>query len=51
MRKQALLSSKKYDIQTTTETLLSHYQRLVDAANLRKKSTKYKVNRLLDKFQ
>jgi 1,2-diacylglycerol 3-alpha-glucosyltransferase len=51
MGKQALLASKKYDIQTTTGTLLGHYERLVEAANLRKKSPRYKVNRWLDKFQ
>jgi 1,2-diacylglycerol 3-alpha-glucosyltransferase len=51
MGKQALLTSKKYDIQTTTGTLLGHYQRLVEEANLRKKGPRYKVNRWLDKFQ
>jgi 1,2-diacylglycerol 3-alpha-glucosyltransferase len=51
MGKQALVSSKKYDIQTTTGTLLQHYERLVDAANFRRKGTRYKVNRWLDKFQ
>jgi 1,2-diacylglycerol 3-alpha-glucosyltransferase len=51
MGKQALLLSKKYDIQTTTGTLLQHYERLVEAANLRKKGPRYKVNRWLDNFQ
>jgi len=51
MGKQALLLSKKYDIQTTTGTLLGHYERLVEAANLRKKGARYKVNRWLDNFQ
>src|SRR4030066_293876 len=51
MGKQALLLSKKYDIQTTTGALLQHYERLVEIANLRKKGARYKVNRLLDKFQ
>jgi glycosyltransferase involved in cell wall biosynthesis len=51
MRKQALDLSKKYDIQTTTGIMLQHYQRLVEAANQRKKGPIYKVNRLLDKFQ
>jgi 1,2-diacylglycerol 3-alpha-glucosyltransferase len=51
MGKQALLTSKKYDIQTTTSTLLGHYERLVEAANLRKKGPRYKINRWLDKFQ
>ena len=51
MRKQALLSSNKYDIQTTTDTLLQNYHRLIEVANLRRKGTRYKVNRLLDKFQ
>jgi 1,2-diacylglycerol 3-alpha-glucosyltransferase len=51
MRKHALQESKKYDIQTTTGILLQHYQRLVEAAKLRKKSARYKVNRLLDKFK
>ena len=51
MGKQALLLSKKYDIQTTTGTLLQHYERLVQEANLRKKGARYKVNRWFDKFQ
>jgi 1,2-diacylglycerol 3-alpha-glucosyltransferase len=51
MGKQALISTKKYDIQTTTGTLLQHYERLIDAANIRKKGARYKVNRWLDKFQ
>jgi len=50
MGKQALLLSKKYDIQTTTGSLLGHYERLVEAANLRKKGARYKFNRWLDNF-
>jgi len=51
MGKQALLLSKKYDIQTTTGTLLQHYERLVEEASLRKKGARYKVNRWFDKLQ
>jgi len=51
MRKQAFHLSSKYDIQTTTNTLLGHYQRLVETAQPRKKRPLYKVNRLLDKLK
>jgi 1,2-diacylglycerol 3-alpha-glucosyltransferase len=51
MGKEALEASKKYDIQTTTNMLLRHYERLVDSAKRRKKSPRYKVTRFLDKFQ
>jgi 1,2-diacylglycerol 3-alpha-glucosyltransferase len=51
MGKQAIQISKKYDIQTTTNVLLQHYHRLVDAAKLRKKGASYKLTHLLDRFQ
>jgi 1,2-diacylglycerol 3-alpha-glucosyltransferase len=51
MEKQALLASKKYDIQVTTGLLLQHYQRLVEAAKHRKKSPATRMTRLLDRFR
>ena len=51
MGKQALQASKKYDIQTTTDILFQHYQRLVDSAKKRKRSARYNVTRFLDRFQ
>ncbi len=51
MGKQAIESSKQYDIQTTTNTLLQHYQRLTDEAKRRKKGSRYKITRFLDRFQ
>jgi glycosyltransferase involved in cell wall biosynthesis len=51
MRKQALHFTKKYDIQTTTNTLLGHYQKLIESAQSRKKKPLYTVNRLLDKLK
>jgi glycosyltransferase involved in cell wall biosynthesis len=50
MGKQALQISTKYDIQTTTGTLLEQYQRLVDVSKLRKKGPIFKVNRIMGKF-
>jgi 1,2-diacylglycerol 3-alpha-glucosyltransferase len=51
MGKRAIESSKQYDIQTTTNVLLQHYQRLAEAAKRRKKGPRYKITRLLDRFQ
>jgi glycosyltransferase involved in cell wall biosynthesis len=54
LRKQmginAMQASKKYDIQTTTDSLLQHYQRLKETAKSWKKSSRYKINRLMDIF-
>jgi 1,2-diacylglycerol 3-alpha-glucosyltransferase len=50
MRKQAFEFSKKYDIQTTSESLFQHYQRLVEVSKTRRKGPIFKVNRLLDKL-
>ena len=47
----ASAASKKYDIRTTTEILIEHYQKLIDAAKLRKKGARYKLTRFLDRFQ
>ena len=44
-------ASEKYDIQTTTDILFQHYQRLVDAAERHNKGARYKVTRFLDKYQ
>ncbi len=51
MGKNAFLASEKYDIQSTTNRTLQHYQTLIDAARQRKKSPRYQLSRLLDKFQ
>jgi 1,2-diacylglycerol 3-alpha-glucosyltransferase len=51
MGKQALLASKKYDIQVTTGVLLQHYQRLVEAAKYRKKGPATRMTRFLDRFR
>jgi 1,2-diacylglycerol 3-alpha-glucosyltransferase len=51
MGKQAIQASKKYDIQTTTNILIQHYQQLVEAAKRRKKGARYKLTRFLDRFQ
>jgi glycosyltransferase involved in cell wall biosynthesis len=49
--KQALQASKKYDIRITTNMLIQHYERLVEAARNRYKSTRFKPSRFLDKSQ
>jgi len=51
MGQQALVSSKRYDIQTTTGTLIQHYERLVEEAKMRKRGVRQKVSRLFDRFQ
>jgi 1,2-diacylglycerol 3-alpha-glucosyltransferase len=51
MGKQAILSSMKYDIQTTTSILLDHYLELVEKARRRHKSPRYKLARFFDRFQ
>ena len=48
---KARQASEKYDIQTTTESLLQHYQRIVEATRRRNKGPLYKVTRFLDIFQ
>lgn len=51
MGKQALEASKKYDIRTTTTTMLDHYQRLVINAKAKKKGPRYKLTRFMDRFK
>ncbi len=51
MGKQAIQASKKYDIQTTTEITLQHYQRLVEGARRRNRGARYTISHLADKFQ
>jgi glycosyltransferase involved in cell wall biosynthesis len=51
MGKNAALASEKYDIQTTSSTILQHYHRLIESTKKRKKSPRYTLTRLLDKFQ
>jgi 1,2-diacylglycerol 3-alpha-glucosyltransferase len=51
MGQQAMLASNKYDVQTTTNLLIQHYQRLIDASRKRKKGVRYKITRIVDKFQ
>jgi 1,2-diacylglycerol 3-alpha-glucosyltransferase len=51
MGKQAQKSSGKYDIETTTDVLLTHYHRLVESTKRRKKGARYKLTRILDRFQ
>ncbi len=51
MGKQAQIVSEKYDIKTTTAALLVQYQRLVEATKRRNNSARYKLTRLLDRFQ
>jgi 1,2-diacylglycerol 3-alpha-glucosyltransferase len=51
MGKQALAASEQYDIRTTTEALLLHYQRIIEATKRRKKGARFKLARLLDRFQ
>jgi len=48
---QAVDASKKYDIQTTTGTLLEHYQRLIETADIRRRGVRQKVTRLLDRIR
>lgn len=49
--KQALESSKKYDIQTTTGVLLQQYERLAEDAKKRKFGVRQRMVRLLDKIK
>jgi 1,2-diacylglycerol 3-alpha-glucosyltransferase len=51
MGKQAIVSSMKYDIQTTTSILLDHYLELVEKAKRRHRSPRYKLARFFDRFQ
>jgi glycosyltransferase involved in cell wall biosynthesis len=51
MGKQAIQSSKKYDIRTITRILIQHYQRLVDTAKQSNQEITSKPTRFLDKFQ
>ena len=51
MGKQAQMASKKYDIRTTTTTMLDHYQRLVNNAKVKKRGPRYKLTRLMDRFK
>jgi 1,2-diacylglycerol 3-alpha-glucosyltransferase len=48
---QAVNASKKYDIQTTTGTLLEHYQRLIESSDNRRRGVRQKVTRLLDRIR
>jgi len=48
---QSVEASKKYDIQTTTATLLEHYQRLIEIADNRRRGVRQKVTRLLDRIR
>ena len=51
MGKQAQIVSEKYDIKTTTAALLVQYHRLIEATKHRNKGARYKLTRLLDRFQ
>ena len=43
--------SKKYDIQTTTNILLAHYERLIESAKRHRKGPRYTLARLMEKFK
>ncbi|HSB66099.1 MAG TPA: glycosyltransferase [Anaerolineales bacterium] len=51
MGKNAIEASKKYDILTTSNILLQHYQELVEKSKHRHKGPRAKLARLLDRFQ
>jgi glycosyltransferase involved in cell wall biosynthesis len=51
MGRQAFQESKKYDIKTTTNILIQHYEQLVEASKQRNKGAHYKLTRFLDRFQ
>jgi 1,2-diacylglycerol 3-alpha-glucosyltransferase len=51
MGKNAVIASEKYDIQSTTSILLNRYSQLIEVTKRRKKSPRYRLTRLLDKFQ
>jgi 1,2-diacylglycerol 3-alpha-glucosyltransferase len=51
MGQNAAQASEKYDIRSTTNQVLQHYQRLLEATKRHKKSPKYRLARFLDKFQ
>jgi 1,2-diacylglycerol 3-alpha-glucosyltransferase len=51
MGQNALQASEKFDIKSTTTTMLQHYQRLIEATKKRKKTPRYKLARLMDKLQ
>ncbi len=44
-------ASKKYDIDTTTNTLIQHYQRLIESTRRRKKGVRYTFSRFMDRFK
>jgi 1,2-diacylglycerol 3-alpha-glucosyltransferase len=50
MGQNAAIASRKYDIQSTTNTLLQHYVRLMESTRKRKKGPRYRLTRLVDKF-
>lgn len=45
---EALNASKAYDIHTTTQMMLAHYQKLTANARPRKNGLRYQINRVLD---
>jgi 1,2-diacylglycerol 3-alpha-glucosyltransferase len=48
---KAIQASMKYDIQSTTNILLTHYQRLIDNARQYHKGAHYAITKLLDRFK
>ncbi|PWB53869.1 MAG: hypothetical protein C3F13_08150 [Anaerolineales bacterium] len=51
MGENAIKSSEKYDIQTTTNATLQHYCRLIESTKKRKKSPRYRFTRFFDRFR
>jgi 1,2-diacylglycerol 3-alpha-glucosyltransferase len=50
MGEQAIQASKNYDIETTTNVLINHYQSLVEKARKRHKGPRFRLARFLDRF-
>lgn len=48
---QARKASEKYDIQTTTNMLLQHYQRLVEIAKQRRYDPRHRLKRLVERIK
>lgn len=51
MGEQARIASKAYDIRLTTQVMLKHYQRLVEASVDRKNGLHYRMTRLFDRLR
>jgi 1,2-diacylglycerol 3-alpha-glucosyltransferase len=48
---KARQAAEKYDIQSTTDILLAHYERLIESAKRRRKSPRYTLARIMDRIR